>query len=165
MTRRIFQLLVLAACAALLAAPAALAQTTGADGSTKSNPDATVTPTAVEPTAGEPAPAPVDTTPTTPEPAPTVTTTTTTKATATVKQGATGPAGPQKQTSGGLSRTALAVIVAAAALALLFALIAFARWRGWSSRRMDRWRHAAGEANWRVGLRVAEFRDFLRLGR
>ena len=159
MTRRILQLLVLAACTALLAAPAALGQATGATGA--------AAPTVVEPTAGKPAPAPVDTTTVTPVPVPTAAPAPQPTTSAAAAEGSTGAAGPQaaRKTDGGLSNAALAIIAVAALLALLIGLVAFASWCGWSSRRLNRWRHAAGEANWRMGLRMAEFRDFLRLGR
>ena len=160
MTRRILQLLVLAACTALLAAPAAFGQATGATGA--------AAPTVVEPTAGKPAPAPVDTTPVpVPVPVPTAAPAPQPTTSAAAAEGSTGAAGPQaaRKTDGGLSNAALAIIAVAALLALLTGLVAFASWRGWSSRRLNRWRHAAGEANWRMGLRMAEFRDFLRLGR
>ena len=165
MVLRSLKILVLGMCAALLIAAPALAATTGATGA--KNPDATVKANAVEPTAGKPAPAPVDTTPVTPTPPATTTAAPAAQPTSAAvgASGATGPQGVRRKTDGGLSGTALAIIAAAALLALLTGLAAFARWRGWTSRRADRWRHAAGEANWRLSLRAAEFRDFLKLGR
>ena len=165
MLLRSLKILALGLCAVLLAAAPTVAATTGATGS--KNPDATVKAHAVEPTAGKPAPAPVDTTPVTPPPPATTSAAPVPQPTTSAAgaSGATGPQGARRNADGGLSGTALAIIAAAALLALLTGLAAFARWRGWTSRRVDRWRHAAGEANWRMGLRMAEFRDFLRLGR
>jgi hypothetical protein len=166
MTRRFLQLLLLAALAAALAAPAAFAQATGATGADGKDAPA---PTAVEPAAGQPAPAPAD-----PAPAPAATvvpavqpTTAAPATTPVVPAGASGAVGPQaaKAGGGGLSNGTLAGIAAVALLVVILSLIVFAESRGWSSRRLDRWRHAAGEANWRISLRAAEFRDFLRLGR
>ena len=162
MTGRLAQLLVLVLLAGALAAPAAWGQATGATGADGSA-------TVVEPKAGTPAPAPVDPATTTTPPAATVApapqTTTAAPVPAAGATGTTGPQGAKATGKGGLSNAAIALIAGGALLLALIGLLAFAQWRGWSSRRLARWRHAAAEANWRLGLRAAEFRDFLRLGR
>ena len=170
MIRRLQQVLVLAAClAATLAPTAAQAQTTGASGAANGAKKA-AKPKVVEPAVGKPAPAPVDTPPpvTTsviPVPQPTVTQAPVQPAGAVA--GASGASGPQgvRRSDGGLSDTAVGAIIAGGVLLLLALLALAVRSSGWSSYRTTRWRHAAGEANWRLSLRAAEFRDFLKLGR
>ena len=163
MRRSFCKILVLAACAAICVTPLAHSAANGASGATGAK--ATAPPTAVEPKAGKPAAAPVDTTPpaavtVVPAPQPTAA-----PVPAPGPTGATGPSGSQASGGNGLSGGALAAIACALLLVGIAALIAFAQWRGWSSTTLRRWRHAVGELNWRMSLRAAEFRDFLRLGR
>jgi len=65
------------------------------------------------------------------------------------------------------STTPLAIGAAAlgALLLLLLLLWGWARLRGWDPRWAARWRHAWGEAGFRVTSTWAEFSDWLRLGR
>ena len=167
-------LLLMALTAALVATPGVAAGTTGTTGSTgvSGANGAAKKPTLVEPTAGKPVPAPQTDVPATTTIIATPQTTTLVPSTqpttaASGATGATGATGPQgaRGSGGGLSNGARGVIAAGVLLALVLALFAFGRWRGWSSARWRRLRHAGAEASWRMSLRNAEFRDFLRLGR
>jgi hypothetical protein len=67
--------------------------------------------------------------------------------------------------SGGLSwADAVALTIAALLIAVAIVLVLW-QLRGWDPRWLRRWRHATAEAGWRVSLGWAEFRDFVRLGR
>jgi hypothetical protein len=55
--------------------------------------------------------------------------------------------------------------VVAALLLLALALWGLARWWAWEPRWLVRFRHATGEAGWRLSNAWAEFGDWLRLGR
>jgi hypothetical protein len=59
---------------------------------------------------------------------------------------------------------ALLLVVGGLVLAALV-LWAVARWQAWEPPWLLRWRHATGEAGWRVGNAWSEFTDWLRLGR
>jgi len=127
-------------------------------------------PQAVEPQAGEAAPAaPGEATPTVePVPQPVV-----------PEAAPTGPAtaGGTPATAGGVPATAAeeddsglswadagALVLAALLIAVAIVLVLW-QLRGWDPRWLRRWRHATAEAGWRVSLGWAEFRDFVRLGR
>jgi hypothetical protein len=58
----------------------------------------------------------------------------------------------------------LLLVVGGVVLAALV-LWAVARWQAWEPPWLLRWRHATGEAGWRVGNAWSEFTDWLRLGR
>lgn len=130
-------------------------------------------PQAVEPQAGEAAPAaPGATTPTVePVPEPVVTGTaggaapagpaTTTETPAT----AGGSPGAASDDDSGLSWADAGVLALAALLIAAAIMLVLWQLRGWDPRWLRRWRHATAEAGWRVSLGWAEFRDFVRLGR
>lgn len=133
-------------------------------------------PQAVEPQAGEAAPAQpgATTPPVEPVPDPVVTPTAggsapTGPATvgglpATAGGAAAAPADDDSG-SGGLSwADAVALAVAALLIAVAVMLVLW-QLRGWDPRWLRRWRHATAEAGWRVSLGWSEFRDFVRLGR
>jgi hypothetical protein len=81
---------------------------------------------------------------------------------------ATQPAAPAPATSPSRDRDiaaiALLLVVGGLVLAALV-LWAVARWQAWEPPWLLRWRHATGEAGWRVGNAWSEFTDWLRLGR
>lgn len=58
----------------------------------------------------------------------------------------------------------LLLVVGGVVLAALV-LWGVARWQAWEPPWLLRWRHATGEAGWRVGNAWSEFTDWLRLGR
>lgn len=65
----------------------------------------------------------------------------------------------------GLAWLTLGLIALGAVLLGVLIVILLWRIRGWDPRWLKRWRHAAAEAGWRVGLSGAEIRDLIRLGR
>jgi hypothetical protein len=81
---------------------------------------------------------------------------------------ATQPAAPAPASSPSEDRDvaaiALLVVVGGLVLAALV-LWVVARWQAWEPPWLLRWRHATGEAGWRVGNAWSEFTDWLRLGR
>lgn len=127
-------------------------------------------PQAVEPQVGTAAPAqPGATTPTV-EPVPVPTVTVTAGGTPATAGGAPATAGgvvvtKSEQDSGGVSWEAIALIVLGSLLLFILIVLILWRVRGWDPRWLQRWRHAMGEAGWRLSLGWAEFRDFVRLGR
>ncbi len=164
--RRPFMLL--AACAllcALIPVTAAPAQDSG----TKTQPQV------VEPKPGEAiaptTPAPDATTPattdTTPAPAVTGPTGPSGPTGVTGPTGTTGPQGVAATGGGGDDDQWLAIAGIVLGVILIASLIVMGlwRWRAWDPRWHRRWRHASAEANWRLSLTWAEFRDFLHLGR
>ena len=111
------------------------------------------------PTTAAPAPAPAPTTaaPTTtaaPAPAPPP---------AATQPAATAAAAPASDDRG----TAAIVLLLVVGGMLLAALVLWglAYWQAWEPPWLLRWRHAGGEAGWRVGNAWSEFTDWLRLGR
>lgn len=133
-------------------------------------------PQAVEPQAGEAAPAqPGATTPTV-EPLPDPAVVPTAGGAAPAGPATTGgapataggvPGAPAGDDSGsdGLTWADVGALVLAALLIAVAIVLVLWQLRGWDPRWLRRWRHATAEAGWRVSLGWAEFRDFVRLGR
>lgn len=101
--------------------------------------------------------------PTTAAPTTTAPATTAAPAPATTQPVATAPpASPAEDRD-----TAAIVLLLVVGGLLLAALVlwAVAYWQAWEPPWLLRWRHASGEAGWRVGNAWSEFTDWLRLGR
>ena len=165
--RLLFALVSAVLCAAVVASPGALAQTSSGTATSGGITKDTPAPTAVEPQAGQAAPpVPGQTTPT-------VETTTTTTAPGTtggvtIVEGKVVTAGgvpAGSSSNSGTSWTTIAGIVLAAIILFVALVIVLWQWRGWDPRWLRRWRHASAEAGWRLSLGWAEFRDFVRIGR
>jgi hypothetical protein len=87
-----------------------------------------------------------------------------TPAPTTTQPAATAPA----VTSSAVDRDTAAIVLLLVVGGLLLAALvlwAVAYWQAWEPPWLLRWRHATGEAGWRVGNAWSEFTDWLRLGR
>lgn len=127
-------------------------------------------PQAVEPQAGEAAPATpgATTAPVEPLPEPLVTEAVPTgPATAGGAPATAGgaPAAASQDDDSGLSWADAGALVLAALLIAAAIVLVLWQLRGWDPRWLRRWRHATAEAGWRLSLGWAEFRDFVRIGR
>jgi hypothetical protein len=75
-------------------------------------------------------------------------------------------AAPASSAPGERDTAAIALLLVVGGLVLAaLVLWAVARWQAWEPPWLLRWRHATGEAGWRVGNAWSEFTDWLRLGR
>ena len=116
------------------------------------------TPTTAQGTTSLPTPTTAAQTTTTTAPA-----TTAAPAPAPTQPAATAPAASSSEDRDTAAIVLLLVVGGLAIAALV--LWAVARWQAWEPPWLLRWRHATGEAGWRVGNAWSEFTDWLRLGR